>query len=1316
MKLKRILTMLLAVMFLFTAVPISMAEDGDMPGNGPEITETTSGDTDPVDSGDADPADPGDVDPADPGDVDPVDPGNTDPVDPGDVDPTDPGNTDPVDPGDVDPADPGDVDPVDPGDVDPTDPEEPLPTEEPVDPEPEARFAVRFVSDLPFTVTVEGAEPEEDGSFLLVPGDYLYSAYPSDEGYAPILNASFTVADADQEIALTFEPAEPEPEVNETMLRYGVPGFDRDLTEDEIEAKAALAEAGIAGSVAGKTAGKDYVEGCVILLGNTDPEEAAAAFDAEIRGGEYITVLLLNTMTVEEAVRAAEDPKAKLPAVEPNWYRHLEPNWANGGSKNFDMDEIAAKSGVPTKQTWEDMKGNDPFLQRPSATLQYDIDSGTQYTSSGAGTQAFQYMHSIVDSYAAWGASTGEGVTVGVLDSGVASHEDLSGVSALTSSAGVSGSHSSDDHGTHVAGIIAARRNSRGGAGIAPDASILAFNDYDTSGEITTELMVEGVHALVDNGADLINVSQGGPGFSFVERDAFVYAAGKGVPVIAAAGNDGMMTFNYPAGYPYVISVAATDPTNQRAPYSTYGAATVSAPGSYIMSTVPSSKYESYNGTSMAAPVVSGVVALYYGALGTRDLNGDGTVNLADVQLLTKKLKASCVKVTGSGTGMGAGIVNAGKLLAGVAVKPRFKILNLDDSNYSGSTSTVPTAAKIRIFAGDDATNFLVYTLDGSKPAVKNGKVTKGTAVEDNYVDIMLPGRAAGKLTVKALGVNGEGSVSAISTLTVTLDNSMELVCSVTTPVEFLAKGKTVQLKADVTPKNSSVTYVWSTLSPYVTLTSAGKITVKASAPAGESVTVNVAAKRNGIIVEQADKTFMIIDPFTGTLGWEADSGIIPGKTITLNAGENGRIRMTGADDLYCGRFTVTSSNPAVAITEPSSLITGGFNIRALKAGTATLTFTLADGSNKKVAVKITVVQPVTDISISAPENVFGEATVGIGKTVTLKPVFNNGESKPTNTKVTWWVDEESKSYGITISAAGALKIPNNPSLIGRSVRVYCKSTDGTEIGRDLLVRIVDAGGALKLDVATRDNRSTWSKGVLKTLTLYSYDVEHSVYGGDETVMQLISTTENVIWTSSKPSVATVIANGIVQAHNAGSTTITCAATDGSGRKASVTVKVINPASSISIMADTTRNSANYYADDGYGHYDYVTELGFGKNVTLKSKIGADYGKPSVTKLAWKVDGVFADDGNQIFGYKPSDIKISNGKLTIAKMGCSLFNIWKVDDRQYYVRVTATTTDGTELSATRYVWIAWPATFLTAVTKPSQLLDSDFYRYRYWPS
>lgn len=176
-------------------------------------------------------------------------------------------------------------------------------------------------------------------------------------------------------------------------------------------------------------------------------------------------------------------------------------------------------------------------------------------------------------------------------------------------------------HGTHVAGTISClSNNGTGVAGVAwkvrlMPVKVLARIRNTTTNQVrgsgSAAHIAAGIRWAVDNGARIINMSLGGSADTMVEREAVAYAVSKGVVVVAAMGNDSSAVPSYPAAYPDVIAVAATDSADQQASFSNTGPhIDISAPGVGVVSTYWDDTYASLSGTSMASPHVAGVAAL----------------------------------------------------------------------------------------------------------------------------------------------------------------------------------------------------------------------------------------------------------------------------------------------------------------------------------------------------------------------------------------------------------------------------------------------------------------------------------------------------------------------------------------------------------------------------------------------------------------------------------------------------------------------------------------------------------------------------------
>lgn len=183
-------------------------------------------------------------------------------------------------------------------------------------------------------------------------------------------------------------------------------------------------------------------------------------------------------------------------------------------------------------------------------------------------------------------------------------------------------------HGTHVAGIIAMTPGNGGGVGVAYGAKIMCVRAGQANGSFASSDIAKAIKYAADNGADVINMSFGGTGRSYLVESALQDAFPSCV-LVAAAGNDGLPTtdainagyFNtediYPAGYKYVLGVMATDNNKSLASFSNWDYLEgqnceyeMAAPGVNIYSTLPGNRYACWSGTSMATPNVAAAAAI----------------------------------------------------------------------------------------------------------------------------------------------------------------------------------------------------------------------------------------------------------------------------------------------------------------------------------------------------------------------------------------------------------------------------------------------------------------------------------------------------------------------------------------------------------------------------------------------------------------------------------------------------------------------------------------------------------------------------------
>jgi len=374
----------------------------------------------------------------------------------------------------------------------------------------------------------------------------------------------------------------------------------------------------------------------------------------------------------------------------------------------------------------------------------------------------------------AWDTTNGAGVTVAVLDTGIASHTDLNanvvaGYDMIADTATANDGNGRDSnaadpgdwntagqcgagspasnsswHGTHVAGTIAAvGNNSKGVVGVAYGAKVQSIRVLGRCGGYTSDIAdgmiwasggsVSGLPANATP-SKVLNLSLGGSGAcDTTTQNAINSARSRGATVVIAAGNSNVNVSNAsPANCAGVVAVASVGPTGGKASYSNFGTLVdVAAPGGEMSSgsangilstlnagtTTPGTEnYAYYQGTSMAAPHVAGVVALMYAVKPT-----------ATPDQIEAALKSSSRAFPASCSGCGTGIVNATAAIAAIV---------------GGTTPPPPTGT-----VAETESNNTTGTADlVSAPATATGSLS--TTTDTDYFRVNLP---AGKTLTASL-------------------------------------------------------------------------------------------------------------------------------------------------------------------------------------------------------------------------------------------------------------------------------------------------------------------------------------------------------------------------------------------------------------------------------------------------------------------------------------------------------------------------------------------------------------------------------------
>ncbi|MCS7217645.1 MAG: S8 family serine peptidase [Thermus sp.] len=285
-------------------------------------------------------------------------------------------------------------------------------------------------------------------------------------------------------------------------------------------------------------------------------------------------------------------------------------------------------------------------------------------------------LNGLVGLEAAWNASTGDpSLILAVVDTGYLPHEDMAGRWYLppgeTLDLADGDADPLDDiplpagrgHGLAVASILgAATNNAKGMAGVTWGGRILPLKAArSANGEMLTSYVAQAVDKAVALGAKVINLSLGGPASDPVLERALVQARSQGVVLVAAAGNGGGEGLLYPASSSSTLAVGSVNASRQKSRFSNCGPELdLVAPGEGVWGASDQDGYALWSGTSMAAPVVSGIAALYL----SRYWELRGQWPTPDQVRLCLTATAQDLGPPGRDTGYGFGLVRADRVMA----------------------------------------------------------------------------------------------------------------------------------------------------------------------------------------------------------------------------------------------------------------------------------------------------------------------------------------------------------------------------------------------------------------------------------------------------------------------------------------------------------------------------------------------------------------------------------------------------------------------------------------------------------------------------
>lgn len=1034
------------------------------------------------------------------------------------------------------------------------------------------------------------------------------------------LSENNSVEDTSEEaVDISEEAAE------ETFEICGLSEDDFELSEEQLQEKSDMSD--MLPGLRNAKAGIDYVEDIVFFYSSSEDEakEIAKAVGGEFVSLEYgvAEIKLVKSVTVEDVVLASSEMDMNLPAIYPNYY-----------VKAYDVEDNELTGAY---------------------------DSYDPYTLSDS--DYYQWFHDVIGSKYAWDEGyTGQGIKVAVLDSGVYKSQSDIYIDSTYSTSTISYTTDYNDdegHGTHVAGIIAGRNNGIAGQGVAPGATIHAVKVMNYMGRSEDLSVVRGLGYVLDKNVDnVVNMSLGGYGLNSAYIPVLDDLYSKGIVVVASSGNEGTSEYRWPAAFDNVISVSATKKDNNRTTFSNYGKwVDVCAPGQDIWSTSYNGgySYELMSGTSMACPVVAGEIAVILSAADSiPELRGKTGPDKVDAVLSI--LQKNSIKTE---SGLGSGIPSLTKILSinEAAEKPATpKIYTTVASDYQSVTFDVKTKMG----------NTLLYTLDGTDPTKSSTASSLSLPSKSDTASITtsaIPSlKSPGSIALNVVAVSPSGVMSSAARASCTLKPYVSSV-ALNGPAT-VALGKSVSFTADVAPTYAAVkTLNWKiyyngitevtpyNVSSYGVTVKSGKVAATSTARTGSYTVRAIANDGSGT---SASKTITVgsADRIS-SVSFAEKKVIVPRGSSSAYVDLSGYLRgqLINGSSATASDFVWTSSKKDVATVSQSGVVT------CYAPGSTTITALAADSSGKKATISVEVVQLVTGLSIACADSKLGSVTsVSASKNLILKESATPSNAK--NKKVSWKLfcgsTEITKNnadyYGVSINNG---KIATKAGARQSTYTAKAYTTDGSGISASYNFSVI--GGYIS-SLATPKELSDIT--LFRVEGLYDAptykDVQFDVSGYSFSSVNLFNAV------SSNPNIVTATVNSVssskvtvrVQATGkaAGKSTVTLYAKDGSGKKASTSVVVENPASSLNLSIPSKNDES----------------VRVGTSVAITPKFGTGYGAVNTkTKLRWYVSGAKA----QFVSVSPA------GTLSVRSIQGHLS--WKESDR--WITVTAITDDGSNV-------------------------------------
>ena len=734
-------------------------------------------------------------------------------------------------------------------------------------------------------------------------------------------------------------------------------------------------------------------------------------------------------------------------------------------------------------------------------------------------SEYYQWHHGMINTYSAWGVTTGSSdIVVAVIDSGVNSENiDLAGQIAAGGYDFIDNVETTENvkndaagHGTHVSGIIAASLNDLLGAGVAPGCKILPLRVVSTS-SVKNDDVVRAVNYAIEADVDIINMSLGGVVYAAIVDQAMQRAYNAGITTVAAMGNDkNSNVVNYPAGCDHVIGVCSVNEEGNLSNFSTFGEwADISAPGSgiYSCSSSDTSGYRYDEGTSMASPVVAGACALYMSAVGHVDPDTMETV-----------LKRS---VSGSaGYDTGAGVLDLAKMFGGDTTAPSITLTAYDGENVTGSADDGDAYTISETTAENALLSITPMNYDGAETANTSTSIiytTDGTTPSVSGGVATCGTLYEGPLQVKELFAPGTETKITIKAAAVTGMGVMSAVSTLVFTVDPEDTGSDIETAYTVSITNAPASLV-----------------------AGKSIKLTA-------LVESPDPYRSVSQKVT----WSIDGyreGDLSGAKINAST----------------GNLTTNASQTGILVVRCLSKETGATCVTEINVRTAdpVSRLILNGGLPKKLTINSEgVVVPESDLilKVTTLTDISGFDLLDDDKSYENIGFY----WKSSNTNVI-----EVKELEPSDEDPGAPAIKLEVKSAG-SATITCRALDGS--GKSASIKVTVTSSVKAASVKLSDSEGA----ALSRLTLFAGEesctaVSRIEYLGTESINIL-----KTAWKSSNNKVARVEADSensfkaVIIPVAKGSATITCAATDGSGKKAAIKLTVRQHVTGLSIKGQS---------------------------------------------------------------------------------------------------------------------------------------------------